>query len=100
VVRNFKRHHRPDAILIEKAGNGAALISDLRRRRKDRHLLLPITPRGSKSARFNRHIDKIRDGHVLLPQDAEFCTELVSECVAFPHGKYDDQVDTFTQAAD
>ena len=96
----FKQRHQPDAILIEKAANGPALISDLRRRRKDRHLVVPITPRGSKSARFNRHIDKIRDRRVQLPEDAEFHTEFVSEFVVFPHGEYDDQVDTFTQAAD
>ena len=61
---------------------------------------MPVTPRGSKSARFNRHIDKIRDGHVQLPKNAAFIAELVAEFVAFPHGQHTDQVDAYTQAAD
>ena len=60
-------------------------------------LVVPITPHGSKSARLNRHIDKIRDGRVQLPEDAEFRAEFVAEFVAFPHGEHADQVDAFTQ---
>ena len=62
--------------------------------------MVPITPRGSKSERFNRHIDKILDRRVQLPQDAEFYAEFVNEFVEFPHGEHANQVDAFTQAAD
>jgi predicted phage terminase large subunit-like protein len=100
MVRNFRRRHRPIAILVEKTANGPALISELRRKSKGRHLIVPITPRGSKSARFNRHVDKIRDGRVHLPEDAEFYAEFAAELESFPHGEHTDQVDAFTQMAD
>ena len=100
MVRKFRRRYQPDAILVEKTANGPALISELKRRQKDRHLVVPITPHGSKTARLNRHIDKIRDGRVQLPEDAEFNAEVVTEFVGFPHGEHDDLVDAFTQAAD
>ena len=99
MVRRFKTRHQPDAILVEKTANGPALIAELRRK-LNRQLVVPITPRGSKSARFNRHIDKILDHRVQLPQDAEFYAEFVNEFVEFPHGEHTDQVDAFTQAAD
>jgi len=99
-VRLFNRSHRPMVILIENAANGPALISRIKRKRKLRRLVMPITPRGSKKARLNRHIDKIHDGRVHLLEDADFAAEFVAEFVAFPHGKHADQVDAFTQAAD
>jgi hypothetical protein len=92
--------HRPEAILIEKTSNGPALISEMRRKSTNRHLVVPITPRGSKAARLKRHIDKIRGGRLQLPKHAEFYDKFVAEFVAFPHDRHNDQVDTFTQAAD
>ena len=59
-VRRFNTNHRPNAILVEKTANGPALISKLKRKMpKGRDLVVPVIPRGSKTARFNRHIDKI-----------------------------------------
>jgi predicted phage terminase large subunit-like protein len=100
MAKKFRYRYRPDATLVEKTANGPALISELRRKRKDHHQVVPITPRGSKAARLNRHIGKIRDGRVRLPENAEFHAEFVAEFVEFPHGDHDDQVDAFTQAAD
>ena len=100
MARRFKRRYRPDAILIEKTANGPALISEIRRKGKNRHLIVPITPRGSKAARLNRHIDKIRDGHVQIVEGAACRAEFVAEFEAFPHGEHADQVDAFTQTAD
>ena len=100
MARRFKARHRPYAILIEKTANGPALISELRRKSGRRGLIVPITPRGSKSARLNRHIDKIHQGRVQLAEGAAFVAELVAEFEAFPHGAHADQVDAFTQLAD
>lgn len=99
-VRRLRRRNRPVAILIEKTANGAALLSDLKRKSKRHWSLVAITPRGSKSKRLNRHIDKIRTGRVHLCRDAEFYDEFVAEFESFPHGKHADQVDAFTQMAD
>jgi predicted phage terminase large subunit-like protein len=100
MARRFIKHHRPYVILIENTANGPALISEMRRKGKNRHLIAPITPRGSKAARLNRHIDKIRDGHVQIVEDAACRAEFVAEFEAFPHGEHTDQVDAFTQTAD
>jgi|HubBroStandDraft_1064217.scaffolds.fasta_scaffold30469_1 predicted phage terminase large subunit-like protein len=40
---------------------------------------------------------KIEAGHVLLPSDAPWLPLFKSELLQFPHGKYDDQVDSFSQ---
>ena len=86
MVLNLNRRYRPFTILVEKTANGPALISELKR--KAPHLIVPITPRGSKSARLYRHIDKIRDGRIRLPNDAEFSAEFVAEFEAFPRGNH------------
>jgi hypothetical protein len=57
-----------------------------------------INPRGSKSARFRPHLEKILQGRVKLPQDCEFGPAFVAELVDFPHGRHTDQADAFSQA--
>jgi predicted phage terminase large subunit-like protein len=100
MTKRFIKRHRPDVVLIEKTANGPALISELRRKEKTRRLVLPITPRGSKAARLSRHIDKIRDGRVQLPENAVFNAEFGAEFERFHRRKHADQVDAFTQTAD
>ena len=99
-ARHLRKLHRAYAILIENTANGPGLISQLKRKLKARCLIVPITPRGSKTARLNRHIDKIRQGRVQLAADAAYWVEFTDEIVVFPYGKHDDQVDAFTQMAD
>jgi predicted phage terminase large subunit-like protein len=100
MARRFIKRHQPDVVLIENTANGPALISELRRKVKHRHLVSSITPRGSKAARLNRHIDKIRDGRVQLPEKAIFNAEFGAEFERFHYRKDTDQVDAFTQMAD
>ena len=99
-ARHLRKLHRAYTILIENTANGPVLISQLKRKLKVRCLIVPITPRGSKSARLNRHIDKIHQGRVQLAADAACSAEFTDEIVAFRSGKHDDQVDAFTQMAD
>jgi hypothetical protein len=40
---------------------------------------------------------KIEAGHVLIPKTAPWLEDLKTEVLAFPHGRYDDQVDSMTQ---
>ena len=98
MARRLKKRYRPDAILVENTANGPALISELRRKGKGRYLVASITPRGSKAARLNRHIDKIRDGRVQV--NAVFHAEFGAEFERFAHREHTDQIDAFTQAAD
>jgi predicted phage terminase large subunit-like protein len=99
VLRQFRKWCRPVAILIERAANGHALISELRRRFGE--LIVPIDLDGrSKTARLGRHAALIIGKRIWLPADAEWRDEFIDEFVAFPNGKFTDQVDACTQFLD
>ncbi len=98
-VRHFRKRYRPAAILIERAANGNALISDLSRKHAD--LVIPIDPDGrSKSARLRAHAETIIARSIHLPADVPFRDEFIAEFVEFPNGKFTDQVDATTQLLD
>ena len=98
-VRYFRKKYRPVAILVERAANGHALVSDLTR--KFPHLILPIDPDGrSKSARLLTHATTILSKRVYLPAAAPWREAFVQEFCSFPKGKYTDQVDATTQLLD
>ena len=40
----------------------------------------------------------IESGNVFYPKGEKFATDVIEECAAFPHGEYDDYVDSMTQA--
>jgi predicted phage terminase large subunit-like protein len=98
-VRRFHRRYRPVAILIERASNGHALISDLTRRFPQ--VVRAIDPDGrSKSARLLAHAGSIVSKRVYLPAFAPWREEFVREFCEFPKGKFSDQVDATTQLLD
>jgi predicted phage terminase large subunit-like protein len=97
-ARRFRRRHRPAAILIERAANGLALISDLR---KYGHLIIPVDPDGrSKSARLRVHAETILAKRIHLPAGEPWRHDFVAEFIEFPHGQFTDQVDATTQFLD
>jgi predicted phage terminase large subunit-like protein len=98
-LRHFRKVYRPVAILIERAANGHALISDLTR--KYGKLVVPIDPDGrSKSARLRAHAATIIANGICLPAHAPWRNDFIKEFVAFPNGKFTDQVDATTQFLD
>ena len=98
-LRHFRKCYRPAAILIERAANGNALISDLSR--KHAKLIMPIDPDGrSKSARFRVHAETIVAKRIYLPAEAPWRDDFIAEIVEFRHGKFTDQVDAMTQFLD
>ena len=56
-----------------------------------------IIPEGSKADRMAAQSAKIEAGHVHLPRNAEYLDNLLSELLAFPRSKHDDQVDSVSQ---
>jgi predicted phage terminase large subunit-like protein len=95
----FIRRFRPVAILIERAANGHALISELTR--KHPKLVRPIDPDGrSKSARLRPHALTILSRRVRLSASAPWREAFVREFCEFPKGKFSDQVDATTQLLD
>jgi predicted phage terminase large subunit-like protein len=99
-LHRFRKKYRPVAILIERAANGHALISDLSRKHP-KLLVIPIEPDGrSKSARLRVHVDTIIAKRIHLPAHAAWRDDFVKEFIAFPKGKFTDQVDATTQFLD
>ena len=86
----------PDAFIVEKKSNGAALYQEMRR------MGIPLgefTPgKGQdKISRVNSVSDLFRSGIVWAP-DKRWAHDLIEECNDFPSGANDDQVDSTTVA--
>ena len=81
--------------MIENKGSGMSLIQDLKR--DDIHAI-KIDPDGDKVMRMNAQTAPIEAGSVLLPKRAGWLDEFRRELLAFPAGRYTDQVDAFSQA--
>ena len=95
VLREYKEWE-PDAFIVEKKSNGAALYQEMRR------MGLPIgefTPgKGQdKISRVNAVSDLFRSGIVWAP-DRRWAKEVIEECNDFPSGAHDDLVDSTTLA--
>jgi predicted phage terminase large subunit-like protein len=87
--------YKAKAILIEDASSGAPLIQDLRREGTIR----PISIRADrdKVVRLEAQSAVIEAGYVLLPESAPWLGDFLLEVLAFPHGRFDDQVDSLSQ---
>lgn len=94
-VLSLRRTWRPDKVLIERAGSGMALYHDLVSTCGFKPAL--ITPAASKEDRLNGCLADVEAGHFLLPVEAPWLDEFRAELRAFPSGKHDDQVDSFSQ---
>ena len=95
VLEEYKEWN-PDAFIVEKKSNGAALYQEFRR------MGIPIgefTPgKGQdKIARVNAVSDLFSSGIVWTP-DRRWAQEVVEECNDFPSGRNDDLVDSTTLA--
>ena len=85
------------AKLIEDKANGSAVIQVLAHEIPG---LLPVNPLGGKIARAAAVSPLIEAGNIYLPHPlyAPWVNDFIEECVAFPNGAHDDQVDAMTQA--
>jgi predicted phage terminase large subunit-like protein len=54
-------------------------------------------PEGSKIDRMVAQSAVIEAGHVHLPKQADWLDSFLLELLAFPHGRYDEQVDSLSQ---
>ena len=94
ILAHAKRY-KAKAVLIEDASSGAALIQDLRREGKIRPIA--IRPDRDKIVRLEAQSAVIEAGHVLLPKSAPWLDDFLLEVLAFPHGRFNDQVDSLSQ---
>ena len=84
------------AVLIEDKANGSAVIQMLSHELPG---ILPVNPGGGKIAREQAISPLVEAGNVYLPHPeyAPRVNDSIEECVQFPNGAHDDQVDAMTQ---
>ena len=90
--------HNPDtpvAVLVEDSASGTPLLQELIKMD-----ILVHTVRSSvdKKTRLMVATPLFERGQVLLPKQATWLDEYISELLKFPNSKFDDQVDSTTQA--
>jgi predicted phage terminase large subunit-like protein len=85
-------------VLIEDKASGTQLIQDLTR--DGLYGVTRCEPKMDKVMRLHSITSTIENGMVFLPAKAEWLDEYLHEITTFPHGKYDDQTDSTSQALD
>jgi predicted phage terminase large subunit-like protein len=95
-VIEIARRNKVHSVLIEDKGSGTQLIQDLRHG-KTQVRPIEIKPEGDKVTRMSNQSAKIEAGQVFLPADAPWLVDFKAEVLAFPNGKFDDQVDSLSQ---
>jgi predicted phage terminase large subunit-like protein len=97
-VKELALRYNSNVILIEDKASGTQLIQDL----KDEGMFGVTAyepPVGTdKIMRLHAQTAIFENGHVFLPQQAPWLADYVAELTGFPGSKYDDQVDSTTQA--
>lgn len=95
-VKELYERHDIKYILVEKKGSGQSLIQDLS---IQGFPIIPFDPgRDDKETRANSITPFLEAGLVWVPEHEVWSKEFVQECLEFPSGAHDDQVDQFTQA--
>jgi predicted phage terminase large subunit-like protein len=97
-ARELALRFRPTSILIEDRASGTALIQDLRSEGLTRIKPYAPLPGTDKIMRLHLQTALFESGSVLLPRQAPWLAAYVAELTGFPGTKYDDQVDSTTQA--
>jgi predicted phage terminase large subunit-like protein len=93
---NLFRERYPSAVfLIEDKGSGTSLLQDLRSENK---VPIAINPEGDKITRLAAVSPQFESGAIWLPKNASWLSSFKAELLGFPNVKYDDQVDSTSQA--
>ena len=95
VLEEYKEW-QPDAFMVEKKSNGAALYQELRRMGVPAGEFTPGKGQ-DKISRVNAVTDLFSSGIVWAP-DRRWAREVIDECNDFPNGEHDDLVDSTTLA--
>jgi predicted phage terminase large subunit-like protein len=87
--------HKPNVILIEDAGGGTALARELQGAGLP---AVAVKPQFDKRTRMSIQSAKFANGQVFLPSVASWLDDLELELFSFPGSRYDDQIDSISQA--
>jgi predicted phage terminase large subunit-like protein len=97
-VREKAREHHADIVLIEDKASGTQLIQDLKAEGMYGIEAFDPPPGADKTLRLYSQTAEFESGRVRLPRSAPWLGEYVRELTTFPGTKFDDQVDSTTQA--
>ena len=86
----------PSVVLVEDKGSGQSLLQQLNAEGW-RFPLVPVMPTADKVTRMFTETGALEAGKVLLPEFAAWVPSFVDECLIFPKGAHDDQVDALSQ---
>jgi predicted phage terminase large subunit-like protein len=82
-------------VLVEDTAAGTPLVQELR---SEISGIVAVRPDRDKESRMAVASAKFEAGQVLLPHQAPWLPDLEAELFAFPGSKYDDQIDSISQA--
>ncbi|WP_170482818.1 phage terminase large subunit [Ruegeria arenilitoris] len=94
-ARAQRQKFKPRLIVVEKAGVGFALGTDLLR--DGLRDVQGLDVKGDKVERMSVQCAKIEAGFVRLPKSSPWLETYLKEMGEFPQGRYDDQVDSTSQ---
>lgn len=97
---NLAARDNPGVILVEDKGSGQSLIQDLRVETRLPVHGVKVNAGQGKVFRLQAVSGLIESGRVYLPARASWLPDFEQECMTFPAGKHDDQVDSMSQALD
>jgi len=78
-------------VIVEDTASGMGLIQMLRE--QTRLSVIGRHPKDDKQTRLSRHQGRFEAGRIFVPVEAPWLAEFERELLAFPNGRYDDQVD-------
>lgn len=81
--------------LVEDKANGPAVVDTLK---SEIPGIVLVDPQGGKESRANAVAPYFESGNVYLREGAVWSLDVQSELLSFPRGKYDDIVDSISQA--
>lgn len=96
VAAKLRDRWKPDLVIVEAVGAGRGVYDHMHRQYGTS--IRSIQPRYGKVERMALQSPKVEEGHVRLPLNAPWKESFLAEVAAFPNGKYDDQVDSLSQA--
>jgi predicted phage terminase large subunit-like protein len=89
------RYPKSFSIYIEDKANGPAVIDELKKKIPG---IKPWKYDGDKVSRVNAISNYVESGNVHVPESASWLKDFLEECLRFPHGANDDQVDALAMA--
>lgn len=97
-LNNVWRGRGLRAVYVEDRASGQSMVQELRR--ESGISVIPYKVSRDKVSRVSSITPIVEGGRVFLPESARWLDDFINECVSFPSGTNDDQVDAFTMAVD